>query len=60
MLFLRNIIFHFSSKEKVCFREKEISIFPDNTRKIMFQCNFFEKNIFSERLKKVSYFHLFF
>ena len=49
---------HPSPKEKIpCFREK---VLPDNTRKIIFQCYLFEKTIFSEHLKKISYFYAFF
>ena len=56
---LRKIIFHFPTKEK-------ISYFPENyhlsryTRKIIFQRYFFGKTMFSEHLKKISYFHVFF
>ena len=40
MYFLRKINFYFPSKEKIsCFLEKNTS-FPDNTRKIMFQCKY--------------------
>ena len=31
----------------------------DNTRKIIFQCNFFEKTLFLKDLKKILYFHVF-
>ena len=61
MYFLRKIIFDFPPKGKLsCFRGKKNTIFPNNTRKIIFQCNFFEKTIFSEHLKKISYFQVFF
>ena len=59
MYFLRKIIFHFPTKEKIYFPEKN-TIFPDNTRKIIFQCDFFGNTILSEHLKKISYFHVFF
>ena len=61
MYFLIKIIFHFPSKEKISyFREKRSTSFPDITKKIIFQCDFFGKTIFSEHLKKTSYFHIFF
>ena len=60
MYFLRKMIVRFPSKEKIsCFWEKN-TIFPDNTRKIMFQRNLFEKTISSGHLNKISYFHVFF
>ena len=60
MYFLRETIFHFPTKEKISyFREKRNTIFPDITKKIIFQCDFFGKTIFSEHLKKTSYFHVF-
>ena len=37
---------------KIIFSGKRNIIFPDNTRKIIFQRNFFGKTIFSERLEK--------
>ena len=40
MYFLRKIIFYFPSKEKIYFAEKN-TIFPDNTRNIIFQRDFF-------------------
>ena len=47
--FLKKIIPHFPSKEKIsCFRGKNPSAIP------------FEKTIFSEHLKKISYFRVFF
>ena len=59
-IFLRKITFHFPPKEKIsCFWGKD-TIFPDNTRKIIFQGNFFKKTIFSEHLKIILYFHVFF
>ena len=61
MYFLRKIIFHFPSKEKLSyFLEKRNTIVPDITKKIIFQCDFCGKTIFSEHLKKPSYFHVFF
>ena len=60
MYFLRETIFHFPTKEKISyFREKRNTIFPDITKKIIFQCDFFGKTIFSEHLKKTSYSHVF-
>ena len=53
MYFLRKIIFHFSTKEKI--------YFPDNIREIIFKRDFFfGKTIFLGHLKKISYFHVFF
>ena len=52
MYFLRKIIFHFPSKEKISYFPEKNTIFPVNTRKIIFQHNFFEKSIFSEHLEK--------
>ena len=50
MYFFRKIIFHFPSKEKNnIFSGKKNT---DNTRKIIFQCNFFGKTIFSEHFEK--------
>ena len=39
-------------KNKIIFLEKRNIIFPNNTRKIIFQCNFLGKIIFSGRLEK--------
>ena len=58
--FLRKIIFHFPCKEKIYFREKRNTIFPDITKKVIFQGDFFGKTVFSESLKKTSYFHVVF
>ena len=44
MYFLRKINFYFPSKEKTIFSGKKNTIFLDNTRKIIFQCNFFWKD----------------
>ena len=52
VIFLRKIIFHFPSGGKIIFLGKRNIIFPDNTRKIIFQRNFFGKTIFSGRLEK--------
>ena len=52
--------FIFRLKNKMIFWGKRNIIFPDNTRKIIFQCKFFGKTIFSEHLKNISYFHVFF
>ena len=43
MYFLRKIIFHFPFKEKISYFP-ENTIFRDNTRKILFQRNFFWKD----------------
>ena len=50
--FLRKIIFHFPSRGKIIFSGKRNIIFPDNTRKIKFQSDFFGKTIISRRLEK--------
>ena len=52
VFFLRKIIFHFHLKNKTIFLGKRNIIFPDNTRKIILQRNFFGKTIFSEHLEK--------
>ena len=53
--------FHFLPKEKISyFLEKRNTIFPDITKKIVFRREFFGKAIFSENLKKTSYFQVFF
>ena len=62
MYFLRKTIFHFPffhPKKNNIFSRKN-TIFPDNTRTMIFQCNFFRKTIFWGHLKKISYFHVFF
>ena len=51
MYFLRKSIFYFPPKWKIYFREKN-TIFPDNTRKIVFQCDFFGKTIFQNIWEK--------
>ena len=57
---IKIIFFHFPPKEKIYFLEKKNTIFPDITKKIMFRRQFFGKTIFSEHLKKISYFQIFF
>ena len=54
MYFLRKIIFYFPSEERISNFpvKKQNNIFPDNTRKIIFQCDIFGKIIFSENLEK--------
>ena len=47
-------------KRNIILSGKRNAIFPDNTRKIIFQCDFLGKTIFSEHLKKMLYFHIFF
>ena len=61
MYFLRKIIFHFPSKEKISyFLEKTPPIFPDLQERSYSSAIFFGKTIFSGHLKKISYFHVFF
>ena len=61
MYFLRKIIFHFPSKEKISYFPEKNTIFSDDTKKSIFQCDlFFGKTIFPGHLKKISYFHVFF
>ena len=50
----------FSVRKKNIFSGKRNAIFPHDIRKIIFQCNFFGKTIFSKHLKNISYFHVFF
>ena len=58
---IKIIFFHFPPKEKPSyFMEKRNTIFPDITKKIVFRCEFLGKTIFSEHLKKISYFQVFF
>ena len=57
---IKIIFFHFPPKGKIYFLEKKNTIFPDITKKIMFRRQFFGKTIFSEHLKKISYFQIFF
>ena len=42
-------------KKNIRFSGKINAIFPHDIRKIIFQCNFFGKTIFSEHLKNISY-----
>ena len=44
MSFLRKIIFHFPSKKKYHIFWRKSTTFPDNTRKIIFQRDFFRKD----------------
>ena len=60
MYFLRKIIFHFPSRKYMIFSRKLNEIFPDDTRKIIFQRNVFGKATLLEHLKKISYFHVLF
>ena len=58
---IRIILFHFPPKEKISyFLEKRNTIFPDITKEIVFRREFFGKTIFSEHLKEISYFQVFF
>ena len=47
MYFLRKIIFHFLPKNKIISSGKTNIIFRDDTRKIIFQCDF--QNIWGEK-----------
>ena len=47
-------------RKNIIFLGKRNAIFPDDRRKVIFQCDFFGKTIFSEHLKNISYFHVFF
>ena len=63
MYFLRNIIFHFSSRKDITFLRKRNAIFPDDTRKIpVFQCYFLERICFQNIWRKyhISIIYLFF
>ena len=44
MYFLRKIILHFPSKGKISYFTEKDTIFPDNTRKIIFQRDLFWKD----------------
>ena len=58
---IKIIFFHFPLKKIISyFQEKRNTIFPDITKKIMFRRQTFGKTIFSEHLKKISYFQVFF
>ena len=51
----------FSVRRKyIMFSGKTNVIFPDDIRKIIFQCHFFGNATFSEHLMNISYFHVFF
>ena len=50
--FWERLSFIFRLKNNIIFLGKRNIIFPDDTRKIIFQCNFFGKNIFAEHLEK--------
>ena len=52
VIFWERSSFIFCLKNKIIFSGKRNIIFPDDTRKIIFQCNFFGKTIFSEYLEK--------
>ena len=49
---MRKIIFHFPFGGKIIFLGKRNIIFPDNTKKIKFQRDFFGKSIFSGSSEK--------
>ena len=57
---IKIIFFHFPPKEKIYFLEKKNTILPNITKKIMYRRQFFGKTNFSEHLKKISYFQIFF
>ena len=52
VLFWERSSFLLCLKNKIIFSGKRNIIFPDNTRKIIFQCDFFGKTIFSKYLEK--------
>ena len=52
MYFLRQIIFILRLKNKIMFSEKRNIINLDDIRKVIFQCDFCGKTIFSEYLEK--------
>ena len=52
VLFWERSSFLLCLKNKIIFSGKRNIIFPDNTRKIIFQCDFFGKTIFSKHLEK--------
>ena len=61
MYFLRKVIAHFLPKEKIlCFWGKEIPSFEIIQERSCPGATLFEKTIFSESLKKISYFRVFF
>ena len=52
-VFFERDLLSFSVRRKyIIFSRKRNAIFPDDRRKIIFQCDFFGKTIFSEHLKK--------
>ena len=55
LYFLSKIIFYFSPIEQDYILGERNIIFPDYTRKIIFQFTFFGKTIFSEHLEKEKY-----
>ena len=59
-VFLEKDHLSFSVQRKNITFSGKNTIFPYNTRSVIFLCNYFEKTIFSEHLKKISYFHVFF
>ena len=60
-VFLKKDHLSFSAQRKdIIFSGEKNIILPDNTRKIIFQRDFFGKIIFWGHLKKISYFHIFF
>ena len=60
-LFFEKYHLSFSVRKKnIIFSRKRNAIFPHDIRKIKFQRNFFGKTIFSEHLKNMSYFYVFF
>ena len=57
MYFLRKIFFYFPSKEKISyFREKRNTIFPDITKKIIFEWHFLERPSFQKMWRKKIWF----
>ena len=57
MYFLRKIFFYFPSKEKISyFREKRNTIFPDITKKIIFEWQFLERPSFQKMWRKKIWF----
>ena len=50
--FRERTFFTFHLKNNIIFSGKRNIIFPDDTRKIIFQCYLFRKTIFSEHLEK--------
>ena len=50
----------FVREKNIIFSGKRNAITPHHMKKIIFQCNFFGKTIFSKNSKNISYFHVFF